>query len=98
MDGDNVKVFRLDGDIVEVISIYDSEIGDYVFDYPDFEENPRFTKSGKRWVNVISVSCPYKDDEYGDCGSCKFFKCEKAGDLIGICMNKKREINPELKG
>ncbi len=81
--------FVVDGDTVEVKKTYDEKIGAYIHDYPDFKENPRITKSGRPWVNVTRDDCPYADEEYGDCGSCKYFRSEKAGDLIGVCDNER---------
>ncbi|MBE5922640.1 MAG: hypothetical protein E7269_07805 [Lachnospiraceae bacterium] len=55
---------------------------------PDFVENPRFTPNGKPWVNVTNVGCPYAEKDFDDCGSCRFFRQERPGDLIGICENE----------
>lgn len=107
--GDKEKrVFTLDGDTVSVHKVYDEDIGQYIFDYPDFDEHPRFTPGGRRWVNVMKDDCPYACGEFGDCGSCRFFRCEHPGDLVGICINDKlseqrkeekpmKTINPVLR-
>lgn len=83
------RLYRLDGDTVEVPFSYDKTLDRYFGDYPDFSENPRITPSGKPWVNVTWDGCEFADDEFGDCGSCKYFRSEKLGDLIGICENEK---------
>lgn len=85
------RIISLDGDSIEVIFSYDERYKIWNGNYPDFEENPRFTPNGKPWVNVISDSCPLATENYGDCGSCKFLKKESVTDLIGICDN------PEMK-
>lgn len=81
------KTFSIDGDLLEVPVIYDEEIKKHIIDYPDFLKCPRITPGGRLWVNVTNEQCPYADTEYGDCGSCRFFRCESPGDLIGVCDN-----------
>lgn len=82
------RVYRLDDDTVEVAFIFDLETQLYLGDFPDFSENPKYTPGGRPWVNVTNDSCTFAEHEYGDCGSCKFFRCEQSGDLIGICENE----------
>lgn len=83
------RLYRLSGDALEVIFVYDKDTDMYFGEYPDFDSTPRYTPDGKKWVNVTKDDCPYADMDFGDCGSCKYFECEKAGDLIGICNNKR---------
>mgnify|MGYP003400796120 CR=1 FL=1 len=85
MDRAKARVYRLDGDTIEVLFVYDENIGGYFGEYPDFDVTPRVTPNGHIWVNVTKEDCTYSDGEFGDCGSCKHFKSEKQGDLIGIC-------------
>lgn len=92
-----IKLYTLDGDTVSVSRIWDNEIGDFISDYPNFKQNPRITKSGKKWVNAVYDECPYADKEYSDCGSCPYFKCESKGDMIGICIHPELVINEERK-
>lgn len=82
------RIYCLDGDTVEVSFILDAETQLYFGEFPDFLEKPRSTPRGRPWVNVTHDTCPYAEQEYGDCGSCKFFRCEHPGDLIGICENE----------
>lgn len=82
------RFFTIDGDTVEVKKVYDEQIGQYISDYPDFSINKRITPGGRRWVNVTKDDCPHYSGEYGDCGSCKHFRCERPGDQIGICDNE----------
>lgn len=96
------RLYTLDGDVVAVPFIYDNEMNGYFGNYPDFKEMPRLTPEGRQWVNVTMEGCPYADTDYGDCGSCQFFRCEHPGDLIGICDNEKlrviktQTVTPEL--
>ncbi len=82
------RLYHLDSDTVEVVFYYDEKADRHFGDYPDFSEIPRYTPNGRPWVNVMG-SCEYSEDEYSDCGSCRFFICENKGDLIGICKNEK---------
>ena len=71
------RFYCLYGDTVNVVFNYDEESGKYFGDYPDFEDNPRFTPCGRRWVNSTKDDCTCTDNKYGDCGSCKHYVCEK---------------------
>ena len=88
MASSKTRLYRLDGDTVEVSFNYDENQNRFFGNYPDFSENPRRTPSGKSWVNVTLDGCKFADSEFGDCGSCPYFRCEKDGDLIGICENE----------
>lgn len=83
------RQFVLYGDIVDVTFVYNELSDKYFGDYPNFDENPRVTPCGRRWVNATKDDCPYADKEYGDCGSCQYYRCEHSGDLIGVCDNEK---------
>ncbi len=82
------RLYSLYGDTVEVIFSYDEPLDRFFGDYPDFDQNPRYTPCGRRWVNATKEDCPQADNDYGDCGSCMHFKCESHGDLIGVCDNE----------
>ena len=81
------RIYRLDGDALEINFYYNAEFDKYFGDYPDFSEEPRFTPSERPWVNAIKTDCIYSKDMYDDCGSCEYFLREKHNDLIGICLN-----------
>lgn len=83
------RIISLDGDEVEVAFTYDSKRKVWNGDYPDFEEEPKFTPNGRPWVNVISDACAYAASESEDCGSCKYLIKNSPTDLIGICVNQK---------
>ena len=88
MSESEYRLFSVDGDTVRVGRVYDEEMKMHRHEYPDFEKTPRLTPNGRRWVNVTKDNCPYADGEYGDCGSCGFFRSEQRGDLIGVCDNE----------
>ncbi len=87
------RSFCFDGDICDVLFRYDEASGKYFGDYPDFEEQPRYTGTGKMWVTAMQTSCAYAKNKYteegpcDDCGSCIYLHREQQGDLIGICMH-----------
>ena len=88
-----MRTFRLFGDEICVTFTYSQEYGIYLGEYPDFSETPRYTSCGRPWVNVLKEDCPYANEDYADCGSCRYFCVEKSGDLIGVCENSKMRIN-----
>ncbi len=88
MNAEKKRSFNIDGDTVVVMRVFDTQINQYINDYPDFLAHPRVTPTGKMWVNATRDNCPFADKDYGDCGSCKFFKTENKGDLIGVCENE----------
>ncbi len=81
------RCFRLDGDEIEVKFLFDPDANMYFWDFPDFQEAPRLSPRGRRWVNATRDDCPLAEGEYNDCGSCRFYKAEHPGDLIGVCEN-----------
>ena len=89
MNQKKISVIEIDGDTVEIVFSYNKACDVWHGDYPDFEENPRYTKSGMPWVNVISEGCPLATSEYGDCGSCEYLKKHNSADLIGVCTHEK---------
>ncbi len=92
MDKTNERIFSLDGDTVRVALSFDEKMDRFVREYPDFSIHPRSTPAGRIWVNVTRDDCPFADTEYRDCGSCRFFLCERVGDMIGICTNEKTMV------
>jgi len=94
MDKTMTRIFSFDGDSFEVIFYYNQDFKKYFGDYPDFEEMPRFTSSGRPWITAMQGGCIHSsriDSEFEkslDCGSCIYFLKEQPGDLIGICSNE----------
>lgn len=74
---------------IKILSRYDEDIGKYIDEIPDFEEEPTFTPSGKPLVSAVQDRCPFAETEgMPDCGSCKFYRTNSPGDLIGVCINE----------
>lgn len=98
-----VRQFVIDSDICEVIFRFDEDADKYIGDYPDFEHSERVTPKGYIWVNATQDSCAYALHKYYpnknclDCGSCLYYKTEKAGDLIGVCSKNERMMSDEKK-
>ncbi len=101
MDKTITRSYCFDGDICDVLFRFDESCGKYLGDYPDFEESPRYTQSGKMWITAMQNACPCAQNKFSDseacedCGSCIFFSKEKQGDLVGICeheSNRKKTI------
>lgn len=86
------RFFSLDGDTVEVIYYYDESCGKYLGDYPDFESHPRYTPTGRPWVDVTMTGCEFSETEEQDCGSCRYLQKEKTNDIIGICVHERRRL------
>lgn len=82
-----MRQFVLYGDTVDVKFVYNEPLNRFFGEYPDFDTSPRTTMCGRRWVNATKENCPYADKNYGDCGSCNYYRCEHPGDLIGVCDN-----------
>ena len=98
MENKKHRIYQIDGDFLEVLFEYDEESGQYFGDYPDFEETPRYTPSGRPWVNVTIEGCPHADQEYDDCGSCQYMRREHPMDLIGVCdHNHYRRLDMKCK-
>lgn len=87
MNGIKNRRYCLDGDTLDILFRYNKEYDMHFGEYPDFSEEPRYTKSGKPWVNSTFADCPHSSSDYGDCGSCEHFLRERENDLIGICVN-----------
>lgn len=92
MEEKRYREYHIDGDVVRVAFYYDEETAMWFGEYPDFNESLRITPSGRRWVNAIGDGCPYADKEYGDCGSCSYYRPEREGDLIGVCDHEETRI------
>ncbi len=87
------RVFRLYDDEITVLYAYNQEHDMYLGEYPDFSDTPRLTPCGRPWVNVTTEDCSLVDNEYGDCGSCRYLSTEKPGDLIGVCTHDEKRVH-----
>lgn len=99
MEPEVYKIFKLENLEIKVRFRYCEKSGKYLGEYPDFEEAPLFTMSGKRIVTAVQDKCDgYKSkDNSVDCGSCDYYETEQAGDLIGVCNNEGRKSIAEEK-
>ncbi len=86
---EQIKIFSLDGDTIEIKFRYDAENDVWHGDYPDFIKKPRYTPNGRPWVEVTKDDCPHTTSEYGDCGGCEHLRKQADSDLLGVCMNEK---------
>ncbi|MEG1578444.1 MAG: hypothetical protein RRY64_06585 [Oscillospiraceae bacterium] len=84
--------YVLDKSELKVPVRLDELTGQKFIQIPDLEERKVYTASGLLWVSVVQDRCPhyesYPSDEegYHDCGSCRFLRTQRAGDIIGICL------------
>ena len=85
------RSYCFDGDICDVVFRLSESCGKYIGEYPDFEEYPRYTPEGRKWITALQTACRHSQNKYSesmpceDCGSCLFFIKEQQGDLIGVC-------------
>lgn len=89
MEQNTLKAFRIDGDVLTVPYHYDKDTGLLIGQFPAFEEEPRYTPSGRPWKNAVSTGCPYAAGDYDDCGSCPFLAKADPRDIIGVCFHEK---------
>lgn len=79
--------FCVDGDTIEVEFRYDAQWKVWLGEYPFFDEEPRYTPSGRPWKNVMHTGCPHAAGNYDDCGTCPHLKKQGANDLVGVCFH-----------
>ena len=86
-------IIRAGGREFRLQRVYDESSGEYLLDYPDFEENPEYTDDGRPFTLLVRESCRYvqsvdpNDPDPGNCGGCILFRWERApNDAIGVCM------------
>ena len=83
------KTFQVDGDRITVPYHYDEEADIFIGQFPEFEEEPRYTPNGRPWKSVVSVGCPYSAGDFDDCGSCPYLIKAHARDIIGVCFHER---------
>lgn len=88
MTQERLKRFQVDGDMLTVLYRYDENTQLFIGQFPEFEEEPRYTPGGRPWRNVISTGCPYSAGDYDDCGSCPHLTKADARDIIGVCFHE----------
>lgn len=89
--------YEFDGLTIDIPIHFDEQCKIYIEDYPDFIENPIWTKSGYRVLFSGCDACELAvDKESGeclDCAACKFFKHAGEHTWFGCCTNKNSPIN-----
>lgn len=88
MQRDKLKTFHVDGDLLTVQYHYDERADVFIGQFPEFEEEPRYTPNGRPWKSVVSVGCPYATGEFDDCGSCSYLIREGSRDIAGVCFHE----------
>ncbi len=98
------RTFCIDGDTLRILFRYDEGWQVWLGEYPYFEEEPRYTPTGRPWKNVTNTRCPYAAGVYDDCGTCPNLTKQSPSDLIGVCFNdqlkqpcavgKRKKISP----
>lgn len=81
-----IRTITVDDDSIEIRYRYDEMCGVWLGDYPYFVEEPRWTPSGKPWVNAHNNDCLYEEYSGRECADCPYFKREKPNDRIGVCF------------
>ena len=89
MEAEKCKTFRIDGDRFTVPYYYDEGAKIFIGQFPSFEEEPRYTPSGRPWKNAIHIGCPYAAGDYDDCGYCPHLIKEDPRDIIGVCNHER---------
>lgn len=97
-EGDLFNIFHIHGKRFEIFYGYyeDCERKNPLVEpmpiYPDFLENPQYTKKGFPFVTKMQDACKYykgNKSEYNECAECEYF--ENGEDLIGVCTNTTRK-------
>ena len=89
MQGEKLKTFRIDDDVLTVSYHYDQDTALFIGQFPEFEEEPRYTPHGRPWKNAVSTGCPYAAGDYDDCGSCPYLVKAEPTDIIGVCFHER---------
>ena len=84
MQRENLRTFRIDDDMLTVPYHCDKDTGLLIGQFPEFEEEPRYTPNGIPWKNAVSTGCPYAAGGYDDCGSCPYRVKAEPRDIIGV--------------
>jgi hypothetical protein len=84
------RIVRVGNREFKLYKYFDESDGQYILDYPDFDENPEYTGEGRPYKQQVYESCPHAEDgegqDPGDCGGCKYFHRDEPYAPIGICM------------
>ena len=55
MQRENLRTFRIDDDMLTVPYHCDKDTGLLIGQFPEFEEEPRYTPNGRPWKNAVST-------------------------------------------
>ena len=98
------KIYQAGGRKFPVYIEYDEQLEQNYLDYPNFEENPEYTREGRPFVTAEQERCLHCKPQIvgeplsGDCGGCGWFYREQTPyDPIGVCMCEARKWEKELE-
>lgn len=99
MDKERLRTFFIDGDQLTVKYHYDEKAEIFIGQFPEFEEEPRYTPNGRPWKSAVSIGCPFAKGQYDDCGSCPCLIKAEPHDIIGVCFHEglRSRASPEKK-
>jgi len=86
------KIIRVGGKEFRLYEYLDESDGQFVLDYPNFDENPEYTDEGRPFKLPVQEDCPHWESSktdghyYGDCGTCVWFSRDEPLAAIGICL------------
>ncbi len=96
------KRYEFDGLIIDIPIHYDEQARIYIEDYPDFIENPIFTKSGYRVLFSGTDACIQAESKQSggclDCAACKYFRRAAEHTWFGYCENENQKLHTSIKG
>ncbi len=86
--------YEFEGVILYIPLYYDKNADMYIEEYPDFIENPVWTRDGHPVMFCGEDACSHSEwDEPGrcmDCGSCRHYTPVSPHTLMGVCRHAKR--------
>jgi hypothetical protein len=98
MENSKTRVFSLEGDRLDVRHTYDEASGIWIGDYPYFEEERRYTPTGRPWKNVTHTDCPFADPVFRACGTCPYLRKQEKQAMIGVCFHESLRVDPDSSG
>lgn len=89
MQKTRLKTFHIDGDLLTVSYYYDEDAKIFIGQFPEFDDEPRYTPNGRPWKSAVSIGCPHAAGAYDDCGSCPYLIKAGPQDIIGVCFHER---------
>lgn len=94
--------YEFEGVVLDISLHYDSLADMYIEEYPDFIENPVWTRDGHPVMASVEDACPYcewdEPEQCIDCGSCRFYTPAAPHTLMGVCRHENRLWAGRKKG